>query len=83
MGVFGFLAQSGIIDDGVQDVHGTCLTICLFILIVTTSLTQRSAVAGKDSTPQLLLELMLFVPLLAGGQSRTSTRPTLSLRHGY
>jgi hypothetical protein len=53
-------------------VHGTCLSICLFILIVTTSLTQRSAVAGHGlSIVHLSAQPKRFLWDALGGTSET------------
>lgn len=62
--IFAFLANCAHIDDGEQDTHGTLLSVCLFVLIVTSSLTQRAGEAGKDSTPQMILELYYFFVIL-------------------
>ena len=45
--VAGFLADAHLIDDGDSETHGTLLSATLFILIVVTSATQRSAKSGN------------------------------------
>jgi hypothetical protein len=35
--MFALLSNCGHIDDGEQDTHGTLLSVCLFVLIVTSS----------------------------------------------
>lgn len=80
-GVAGVCRSLGLghIDDGEQGTHGTLMSVCLFILIVTSSLTQRASVAGKDSTPQMLLELLYFLciallaPFMVYRWARSST----------
>ena len=64
--VAGFLADAHLIDDGDSETHGTLLSATLFILIVVTSATQRSAKSGNRaaSPAQVALEALVFVAAL-------------------
>ena len=61
-----FLADAHLIDDGDSETHGTLLSATLFILIVVTSATQRSAKSGNRaaSPAQVALEALVFVAAL-------------------
>ena len=61
---FGCLANCRRLDDGDQETHGTLLSFTLFVLIVTSSLTQKASEAGRDSTPQMIIELYYFSSIL-------------------
>ena len=65
--VAGFLADALLVDDGDSETHGTLLSATLFILIVVTSATQRSAASGDraHSPAQAALEALVFVAALA------------------
>lgn len=65
--VAGFLADALLIDDGDSETHGTLLSATLFILIVVTSATQRSAKSGNRATSpaQVALEALVFVAAIA------------------
>ena len=62
--MFALLANCGHLDDGEQETHGTLLSACLFVLIVTSSLVQRAREVGSDSTQQMLVELYYFLCIL-------------------
>ena len=62
--VFALLANCRHLDDGEQETHGTLLSACLFVLIVTSSLVQRARELGPDSTQQMLIELYYFLCIL-------------------
>ena len=53
------------VDDGDQETHGTFLAVCLFLLIVTSTLTTKSRETGPDSVPQAILEGYYFLFIAA------------------